>query len=984
MTLPTSTETYAARVGFLVAAVATAVIAVWVFYVHPWLGLTTAFDRWLDPYGCLFSSLCAGPLAAVSQPGLLAAFLAVALSAAAFWQSPSSATANDGVIDSNALIPHSRWIPALRQQAFVLCLWLTAYQAIVVLAGGTPPAYVWLTAVAGGVQYAALCDAASSWAAVFATLWGLSLAASIALIVLGAACIGGETRSGTALLIGGIVVAVACRMRVGSQRRTIEYGLILALTLLALAQTMSRAWSWHFAFIGDEWGFFLFARRLLHVQEFPLLGLPYHGAYHSNLSSWAQAWVMRAAGENIYGWRLSSVLPFVLSVPPLYVFIRWLAGAEAAALGAALFAASHMLQMFSLVPYNNTQALLPLTLGLGFFAWTAERPSVLGNLLTGMAVGLSVFAYGLARLAVIPLGILVLAYSRRSRRFALPAALRTAFGAMVIATPMLFNLSNWNTMLRATPVHSEGTASFAQQLTTNAVWGLLAFLRGTVTSHNVSGPHTDPLTAALVLIGLGYILANLGSRALRTWFLASAAFTFAVCVVQQYPLPSHTRMFILPVVYAVYAGIGGSATVRLLLPRAQLRRWAVIAVLMLAGFVLNRHHIEHISLAQSAWTLEDRLVQELQATAAPDGGGLKTFIILGEEALPRNMTMVRAYDIGRERLVYLTSSEALKLPDLCSAGSQPAMALIHALAAPVEQLRARIATCWPGYEETRAESSPGAPGLIRFVTAAGRLEIERLAATRASNRQHPDTLAVPDPSDLAIDRHGNVYVLTLGQPRVHRFDAAGRPGDVLVLEQDNSSALALTPAGLLLVASTGTGSHLIWYDSSGRPLKRAPASLAVRQPRGLAVAADGETVVADDSGRIVCFSDSLDVTCDLPQAEQPISIAWSTDKTFWVAYTSGRLARLSRSGEVLATLDAPPQFAARPWRFFVDAGGELVIAEPEGQRVIRRRPTGELLQVWSGFDQPVAAATDASGRLLVSDLTLDEVAIVPARIERCH
>ena len=62
-------------------------------------------------------------------------------------------------------------------------------------------------------------------------------------------------------------------------------------------------------------------------------------------------------------------------------------------MGASLFASSHLLLSFSMIPYNSTQALLPLTLGLGLSALAWRRSSVFRYLLVGIAVGMGLFAY---------------------------------------------------------------------------------------------------------------------------------------------------------------------------------------------------------------------------------------------------------------------------------------------------------------------------------------------------------------------------------------------------------------------------------------------------------------------------------------------------------------------------------------------------------------------------------------------------------------
>ena len=53
------------------------------------------------------------------------------------------------------------------------------------------------------------------------------------------------------------------------------------------------------------------------------------------------------------------------------------------------------------------------------------------------------------------------------------------------------------------------------------------------------------------------------------------------------------------------------------------------------------------------------------------------------------------------------------------------------------------------------------------------------------------------------------------------------------------------------------------------------------------------------------------------------------------------------------------------------------MAEPDQQRVVRRDASGRLLYVWEGLQRPYTLAVDTRGRLLVSDPSIDEVAIFP-------
>ncbi|HUW09435.1 MAG TPA: NHL repeat-containing protein, partial [Anaerolineae bacterium] len=596
------------------------------------------------------------------------------------------------------------------------------------------------------------------------------------------------------------------------------------------------------------------------------------------------------------------------------------------------------------------------------------------------------FLHGLARLVVIPVGLFLIVYAYRSRPRALLSWLPAAAGGLAISAPMFFSIANWKVLLWATPVHSEIAGDVASdvawQMVGNGMRGLLAFLTGARATHFTAGPHVEPVTALLVLAGVGLALANLGRcwRS-RAWLLGGGLFILAVSAIQQTPFISNTRMFVLLPVYAVFAGLGGAALITLLFRQQGLLRWAACAAVFIAGTGLNLLHIERISLPNNAWPPEALLMQQMQASAAPDGGGMPVFIVAQTVWGARENQIARAYETGRERLVLLEADEALQIPQLCVAGGQAAMALIPAGEPQIDGLRERIATCWPGHEETTIPDHRGQPTLYRFLTSRGLLELERSPDQRHSDRQDPDTLAVPEPGDIVVDTEGMIYVLSLGEPRIYRFAADGRPSGRVQLVQDHPSAMALTPDGLLLVASTGDGSRLVWYDGDGTVVRSTSPDLPLGTPRGVAVAASGEIFVADDDGaRVVRMSPGGGINGQLTaggRIERPASVALGSDDTLWVLNARGELLRISLDDRVLASVPVPPAAAEHGWRLLQAAGGDLIMAEPDARRVVHRNQQGSLLGVWNGFEYPVALAIDAAGRLFISDWTFGQVAILP-------
>jgi streptogramin lyase len=885
--------------------------------------------------------------------------------------------------------PESIWRQRFLGTSLLLVLGALVFEAYQTLNNITPSPPVWLVGIGACVLAAGLWD----WQHRLdfcRTLANLTVAVGMTLIILGVAGLMTTRLSGLYLLIAGaLTFGLSSRwtVRLGSSMRPLEHATMLGLSLLALLLVMSRAWSWRFAFIGDEWVFFEMARAVNHQPDvFELLALRDTVGYHTILSFTLQSWIMALAGENVFGWRLASSLPFVLSLPPIYIFVRWLAGRGAAFLAAGLLAGAHVLQTFSMAAYNNTQALLPLTLGLGLFAFAAVRTSLLRYMLIGLVAGIGLFTFGLSRLAVIPLGVLLLSYFWPLRRGYLPGWGPVVLGGLVASTPILFNLGNWQALLKATPLQSEVTGqgiSVGLQIVRNALLGGLAVVTNNHKTHFIAGPYADPLTALLVLVGLGYGLAGIGvAKRARVWLVASGLFVLAVSSIQQYGFVSPTRLFIFPPIYAIYAGLGGMALVYLLFPKDVNARSALLGIFVAAAAGLNLFHIERISLPNNRWPIETLMMQQIQATAAPDRGGMPIFAIMEPHRGLRMNLVATGYDVGRERLIFLTPDEAQTIPHLCQLAQEPAMVLVDIRAGPVDAIRDRVAGCWSGYSQAKIYNKDGEVALYRFLTEPGHHELARRERDRRSNRQKLDTLAGLDPGDLVVDADGMVFVLSPDREKIYRFGPAGRSLGSFAVAQQNPSALAVTSEGYLLIASPHGENRLVWYDSGGYVIRQLRPELKIGSPRGLAVRPNGEILIADEEGgRVVRLSAKGEIIVGEytggGMTGRPFSVAVSPDGSVWVIDADGQLLHISPRDELLGSYPLPHTSVDRMRRIVLTANGDLLMTEPNDKRVLRLDVQGRPVRVWNGFERPVAIAVDRDGRLFVADWALDQIAILP-------
>jgi hypothetical protein len=404
-------------------------VAFYIFYVKPWLSVSLPIDIWLAKQSCLVDALCHASFPLPHHLGTLAILGALVFFVVALWR-PDSGTSMPANVTPWRIV----WITMLTLVGLA-CIGAQAYQTV--SDGQSPDPWLWLIGILVLATAALLWDTQTP-AILAETTAGLAVGIGIAGILIGIGVVIAQPSAAIWLLLPGLLLVIGgmWMTREGGDLDPVDLGIMLGLGILALLLGVSRIWSWRYAFVGDEWGFFDLATTLIHRPELhTLFSVVDANAYHTVFSSALQAGFMRLAGENVYGWRLSSLLPMVLSVPAVYVFTRWLSGRTAAIVAAGLLVASHMLLSFSMVAYNNTQALLPLTIGLAMFAFAERRESAVRYYALGAILGSAFLLFGLARLVLLPIGILVIFFYWSTWRRTLTSTLAIGAGTLAVATP---------------------------------------------------------------------------------------------------------------------------------------------------------------------------------------------------------------------------------------------------------------------------------------------------------------------------------------------------------------------------------------------------------------------------------------------------------------------------------------------------------------------------------------------------------------------
>jgi hypothetical protein len=911
--------------------------------------------------------------------------------------------------------------------------------AAMALGGHTPWLLPWAGGLAGIVWLAAEADAAglggtvgpdvaarSSRGRELARSAGrvLALFSLTAAVVLGIAAWDAH-RPLLGAVFAGVAVALALHPGVlrGATREIVTERLVLvAIATLAFLLFSRGLRDWQWSVVGDEYAFHALAAQIASGQS-PLPLLEGAGVYGEQpvLSSVVQAVSMKLFGTGAFGWRVSNPLLLALAIPPLYLFVRTLAGRAAALSAALLYGCSHFLMNFGKIGYNNAQCVPALLATLGVLAWASRSGSLAGFATTGVLVGLGFFAFGVARLDILVVGIWLLLLFPPTRRSARAVWYTVVGAALITALPALSQGEVWQSYLERTFLGSEVArtpAAVASQVAANVVHGLICFLTSEHGSHFVYGALVDPLTGSLAVLGIAILLAAAWrNRAALAFLLGGTAFVVALAGLQQYAYPSNTRMVAAVPLWTILAGLGVGAVRRAsagisradaaehrsrpsVLPAAALSAVVVCAV-PLNLWIANRLEPRNNRTDEFAM-----LLQTAQQTADAHGQGPPIYLVAPYDFQVDLATYVwRVFDVPAERLHVAWAIPLARLAQLDGPAPAPAwdpcVARGPAVAVAPEWQGAaasaalrRIMSCWPGARSDLVLDGAGNTILVRIVNAQALSLVHRLPGVwserplTGADLGPPASLppwAVSRPVSVADDGDGRVAVVEGDSHSVVLFDADGRPTRILDGGVTHPTAVASSPREGLAVLDIGPPATLARFTPDGAPIGRQPLGQDINRPRGLTIASDGSLWLADtEGGRIVHMNRQGDTLAAIPAPDpvaHPTDLAVAPDGTLVVAAAaSGSVVVLDAHDRLRRQYAMEPgnDIDARIGLTFV-RGDELLCTDPIGGRLLRLTLSGRPSVVVSGLALPTALAAQGQDAVLVALRDGCSVARVPIR-----
>jgi sugar lactone lactonase YvrE len=228
--------------------------------------------------------------------------------------------------------------------------------------------------------------------------------------------------------------------------------------------------------------------------------------------------------------------------------------------------------------------------------------------------------------------------------------------------------------------------------------------------------------------------------------------------------------------------------------------------------------------------------------------------------------------------------------------------------------------------------------------------------------QLPEGFVHRDVSDVGVDSHDRVYLLTRNEARVFVYERDGT-----FVDSWGGAILSTVPHGL----TVGPDDTVYVVDQGDQTVRSFT-------PDGHQLSVVGTSGVRSDTGIdwTIPWTSATALVGSIqrsgPPFNNPTSVAIA-DGDLYVAdgYGNARIHRFSSEGELLASWGEPgsdPGQFRIPHSVCFDRRGLLLVADRENERIQVFTPDGAFVEEWLDVQRPTGIAVDPDGLVYVTEL----------------
>lgn len=339
---------------------------------------------------------------------------------------------------------------------------------------------------------------------------------------------------------------------------------LLIICLLSFSFFVFGIWSWKFAWVGDEWAYFDYAKfiadRNFMVNPFGITGV--FGIERVQSSIW-QAIFIKASGGSHVGWRFANTTLVIPTVILLYFFLaREFKDRITTLVGCAVFGSSFYLANFYKIGYTHSTSLFFFVLCLNQISVCREDLRTRNFILLGLSLGLSFYHYigPIFGCILFPYLVSLAIVSTKkvgwSRLVVYVSIAVLVYVALLLAGVVTNGRDAFVLAMEKAGGRREYDGYYMMVI--NVARNFILYYKNYDYNYNhfVAGPYVDFFTAGLLTCGLLVCFVRFKHRAYRDALLAWVMLCISIGVTNPYTYAPTTRgIFFIPFA-AVFASIG--------------------------------------------------------------------------------------------------------------------------------------------------------------------------------------------------------------------------------------------------------------------------------------------------------------------------------------------------------------------------------------------------------------------------------------------